>query len=207
MPVGVECYISQPLVINISWYKTNKGLKKQGVPETATARTRAPKPQSSTKEQLALRLLRILQGCIPRSGFTRSWRMRSMARRRLSMGPQPFSMGSKCSRKSAARWGGVWAGKRDQHVADYFATHPGTPYRIRIQGSGEVGAADGSARLYVCALKTKRFIVAIKYAEKEEISLSDCFRPQLGDSWILSRAISSVGYIEGFFPEWKSHEG
>jgi hypothetical protein len=58
-------------------------------------------------------------------------------------------------------------GTRDQHVADYFATHPGTPYSICIRGGTEVVAMVGSARLYVCAHKTKRFIVAIKYAEEE----------------------------------------
>jgi hypothetical protein len=53
-------------------------------------------------------------------------------------------------------------GKRDQHVADYFATHPGPPSSLRIRGGDEVVAMVGSARLYVCAHKTKRFIVAIK---------------------------------------------
>jgi len=59
------------------------------------------------------------------------------------------------------------AGTRDQHVADYFATHPGTPHTIRIRGGAERVAMVGRARLYVCAHKTKRFIVAITYAEEE----------------------------------------
>jgi hypothetical protein len=58
-------------------------------------------------------------------------------------------------------------GKRAQHVADYFATHPGTPQRLRIRGGQEVVATVGSARLYVCSHHTKRFIVAIKYEEEE----------------------------------------
>jgi hypothetical protein len=53
--------------------------------------------------------------------------------------------------------------KREQHVADYFATHPGTPQTLRIRGGEEVVALVGSARLYVCSHKTKRFIVALKY--------------------------------------------
>jgi hypothetical protein len=56
----------------------------------------------------------------------------------------------------------IRVGKRDQHVADSFATHPGTPCPIRIRGGEEVAAMVGSARLYVCAHKTKRCIVAIK---------------------------------------------
>ena len=53
--------------------------------------------------------------------------------------------------------------KREQHVADYFATHPGTPQTIRIRGGQEVIAIVGSARLYVSSHKTKRFVVALKY--------------------------------------------
>jgi hypothetical protein len=54
------------------------------------------------------------------------------------------------------------AGTRDQPVADYCATHPGTPYRIRIRGGEEVVALVGSARLSVGAHQTHRCIVAIK---------------------------------------------
>jgi hypothetical protein len=61
----------------------------------------------------------------------------------------------------------IRVGKRAQHVADYFATHPGPPHRIRIRGGEEVIALVGSARLYVCSHKTKRFIVAIKYEEED----------------------------------------
>ena len=57
--------------------------------------------------------------------------------------------------------------KREQPVADYFATHPGTPHTIRIRGGEEVSALIGSARLYVCAHKTKRFVVALKYEGEE----------------------------------------
>jgi hypothetical protein len=57
--------------------------------------------------------------------------------------------------------------KRDQHVADSCATHPGTPQSLRIRGGGEVEVIVGSARLYVCSHHTKRFIVAITYADEE----------------------------------------
>src|SRR5437764_14541275 len=57
--------------------------------------------------------------------------------------------------------------QREQHLTDYFAAHPGTPQTIRIRGGDERVAMVRSARLYVCAHKTKRFIVAIKYEEEE----------------------------------------
>jgi len=59
--------------------------------------------------------------------------------------------------------------KRAQHVADSFATHPGTPHTIRIRGGQEVIALVGSARLYVSSHRTKRFVVALKY-EGEDTS-------------------------------------
>ena len=64
----------------------------------------------------------------------------------------------------------------------------------------------GSARLYVCAHKTKRFIVAIKYAEEETyryLIASDL-------SW---RTLDIVqGHtlrwlVEVFIQDWKSYEG
>jgi hypothetical protein len=57
--------------------------------------------------------------------------------------------------------------KRAQHVADDFATHPGTPYPLRIRGGEEVIALVGSARLSVCSHKTKRFVVALQYEGEE----------------------------------------
>jgi hypothetical protein len=53
-------------------------------------------------------------------------------------------------------------GKREQPVAAYFASHPGTPHRLRIRGGEVVVATVGRARLYVCSHHTKRWIVAIK---------------------------------------------
>ena len=57
--------------------------------------------------------------------------------------------------------------KREQHVADYFAPHPGTPHTIRIRGGDEVIAIVGSARLYVCSHNTQRFVAALKYEGEE----------------------------------------
>ncbi len=64
----------------------------------------------------------------------------------------------------------------------------------------------GSARLYVCSHKTKRFIVAIKYADEET------YRYLIGSdlSW---RTLDIVqGHtlrwlVEVFIQDWKSHEG
>src|SRR5262244_4073380 len=100
----------------------------------------------------------------------------------------------------------IRVGQRHQPVADYFATHPATPHTIRIRGGAERVAMVGSARLYVCAHKTKRCIVAIKYAEEET------YRSLLASdlSW---RTLDIVqGHtlrwlVEVFMQDWKSYEG
>ena len=61
--------------------------------------------------------------------------------------------------------------KREQHVADYCAPHPGMPHSIRLRGGEEVSAIVGSARLSVCSHQTKRFVVALQ-DEGEETSRS-----------------------------------
>ena len=164
LPVGVVFY--QPAPELSAWYKTDKALKKQGVPPKQRPRKPAPNPQYPTKEQLALRLL---ASCKAQHLAVRIHAVMADA----LYGTATFVDGA------SALFNGVQVisqirsnpnirgGKRHQHVADYFATHPGTPYPIRIRGGAEVVAMGGSARLYVCAHKTKRFLVAIKYEEEE----------------------------------------
>ncbi len=124
-----------------------------------------PAPELSawyTKQHLALRLLEDCKGHHP------DMRVHCITADAL-YGTAPFVD------NASALFGGVQVlshirsnqnirvGKRAQHVADSFATHPGTPHRIRIRGGEERVAMVGSARLYVCSHHTKRFIVAIKY--------------------------------------------
>jgi len=96
--------------------------------------------------------------------------------------------------------------KRAQSVADYFATHPGTPHTLRIRGGQEVVAIVGSARLYVCAHYTKRFVVALKYAGE------DTYRYLIASD-LTWRTLDIVQgqtlrwLVEVFIQDWKSYEG
>ena len=99
----------------------------------------------------------------------------------------------------------IRGGKRAQHVADSFATHPGTPYSIRIRGGEAVVARVGSARLYVCAHKTQRFIVAIKSEEEtyRYLMASDL-------SWRTLEIVQGHPLrwlVEVFIQAWKSYAG
>src|SRR5467141_1544845 len=164
IPVGFVFY--QPAPELSAWYKKEKVRKKQGVPHKQRPPKPAPNSQYPTKQQLALRLLEAFKAQHP------DIRVHCIAADAL-YGTVSFVD------EASAIFGGVQvlsqirsnqnirAGKRTQHVADYFATHPGTPQRLRIRGGQEVVATVGSARLYVCSHHTKRFIVAIKYEEEE----------------------------------------
>jgi hypothetical protein len=101
---------------------------------------------------------------------------------------------------------GLQQRQRDQHVADYCATHPGTPQKIRIRGGEDVVALVGSARLYVSSHHTKRFIVAINYDEEETyryLMASDLTWRTLD----IVQGHTLRWLVEVFVQDWKSHEG
>jgi DDE superfamily endonuclease len=203
IPVGFVFY--QPAPELSAWYKKEKALKKQGVLKKQRPPKPAPNPQYPLKEQLALHLLEAFKAHHPHI------RVHGIMADAL-YGTATFVDGA------SAIFGGVQVlsqirsnqnirvGKRTQHVAEYFATHPGTPQRLRIRGGQEVMTTVGSARLYVCSHRTKRFIVAIKYEEEERyryLIASDL-------SW---RTLDIVqGHtlrwlVEVFIQDWKSYEG
>jgi hypothetical protein len=203
MPVGVGFY--QPAPELSAWYKTDKNLKRQGVPPKQRPRKPGPNPQYPTKEQLALRLLASFKAHHPEVRIHAVMADALYGTATFVDGASTLFNGVQVLSQIRSNQN-IRVGTRAQHVADYFATHPGTPYRIRIRGGEEVVALVGSARLYVCAHKTKRFIVAIKYAEEET------YRYLLASdlSW---RTLDIVqGHtlrwlVEVFIQDWKSYEG
>jgi hypothetical protein len=203
IPVGFVFY--QPAPELSAWYKQDKVLKKQGVPQKQRPPKPAPNAQYPTKQQLALRLLETFNAQHP------DIRVHCIAADAL------YGTGSFVD-EASAMFGGVQvlsqirsnqnlrAGKREQHVADYFATHPGTPHTIRIRGAEEVVVWVSSARLYVCSHKTKRFIVAIKYEEEETyryLIASDLSWRTLD----IVQGHSLRWLVEVFIQDWKSYEG
>ena len=203
LPVGVVFY--QPAPELSAWYKMDKRLKKQGIPPKQRPRKPAPNPQYPTKEQLALGLLASFKAHHPEIRIHAVMADALYGTATFVDGASTLFNGIQVLSQIRSNQN-IRAGTRDQHVADYFATHPGTPYRIRIRGGEEVVALVGSARLYVCAHRTKRFIVAIKYAEEETyryLIASDL-------SW---RTLDIVqGHtlrwlVEVCIQDWKSYEG
>ena len=162
IPVG---FVYQPAPELSASYKKEEALKKQGIPKKQRPPKPAPNPQYLPKEQLALHLLEAFKAQHPHIRVHCIMADALYGTATFFDGPRPCSVSCKSSRNPQQPEHSV--GKRAQHVADYFATHPGTPQRLRIRGGQEVVATVGSARLYVCSHHTKRFIVAIKYEEEE----------------------------------------
>jgi DDE superfamily endonuclease len=203
LPVGFVFY--QPDPVLSAWYRQEKARKKQKAPKAK----RLPKPALNstypTKQQLALRLLEDFKANYP------DIRVHCITADAL-YGAGPFV------EAASALYGGlqvlsqirsnqnIRSGKREQHVADYFATHPGTPQRIRIRGGEEIVAMVSSARLYVCSHKTKRFVVAIKYENEETyryLIASDLSWRTLD----IVQGHSLRWLVEVFIQDWKGHEG
>jgi hypothetical protein len=91
-------------------------------------------------------------------------------------------------------------------VEAFFSKYAATTQMIPIRGGDPQKVIVASARLYVCAHGTKRFIVAIKYDAKEPyryLVASDL-------SWTtqdIIKAHSLRWLVEVFNEDWKSYEG
>jgi hypothetical protein len=203
LPVGVVFY--QPAPELSVWYKTAKALKKQGVPAQQRPRKPLPNPQYPTKEQLALHLLETFKAHHPEIRIHAVMADALYGTATFVDGASALCNGVQVISQIRSNQN-IRVGKREQHVADYFATHPGTSHRMRIRGGAEVVAMVGSARLYVCSHKTKRLIVAIKYADEETyryLIASDL-------SWRTLDVVQGHTLrwlVEVFIQDWKSHEG
>ena len=203
LPVGFVFY--QPAPELSQWYKKEKALKKQGIPK----KQRPPKPPLNpnypTKQELALRLLHQFEVEHPDCNVN------------CVSADALYGAGSFVDQASAC-FGGVQVisqirsnqkvrlQKREQSVADYFATHPGTSQTIRIRGGEEMVALISSARLYVCSHKTKRFVVALKYDGEETyryLIASDLTWRTLD----IVQGHTLRWLVEVFIQDWKSHEG
>ena len=203
IPIGFTFYKPAPELS--AWYKQERARKQQGVAKSPRLPKPPPNPQYPTKQELALRLLQQCKDHHP------ALRIHCVTADAL-YGSATFV------EAASAIFGGVQVISqirsnqkvrvytREQPVADYFATHPGTPQNIRIRGGEEMMAIVGSARMYVCAHKTKRFIIALKY--DDEATYRYLMASDL--SW---RTLDIVqGYtlrwlVEVFVQDWKSHEG
>jgi hypothetical protein len=202
-PMGFACYMPAPELT--AWYQQERILKPQGIPRKRRPPKPPSNPQSPTTQELALCLLEQCQTHHP------ALHVHGIVADALD-GSAAFM------ERASALFGGVqvisqWRShqrvrvhKREQHVADYVATHPGTPQQSRIRGGEEMVAIVGSARLYVCAHHTKRFVIALKYDGED--TYRDVMAADL--SWRtldIIHAHTLRWLVEVFVQDWKADEG
>jgi len=203
LPVSFEFYMPDPAVT--AWNKQDRALKKRGVPAKDRPEKPLKNPLYPTKQELALELLSDFRGQFPRlrirctladtlygtDDFLETTAL-------ISGGKQVISQ---IRKNQNVRFRG-----KEMHVETYFETHPGTPFTIKIRGGGEQTVLVSSARLYVCAHKTKRFVIALKYEGEEDYR----YLVATDLSWRtldIVQAHTCRWLVEVFFQDWSTYEG
>jgi hypothetical protein len=204
IPVGIAFYIPDPAVTE--WYKEESRLKKQKVPKRERPPKPEPKPQYPTKQQLTLRLIESFKQYHPEIHI-------KLILTDSLYGTKDFIDGAAACYKheqaqviSQLKYNQLVRFRNNtMSVAEYFAKHPGTEFKIKIRGGEEVVVVVSSIRLYVCSHKTKRFVVALKYENEKEyryLVASDM-------SWRTLDIVEGHTFrwlVEVFFQDLKSYE-
>jgi len=203
LPVGFAFY--QPDPAWKAWQEQDKRLKKQGIP----ARHRPSKPPRNpaypTKQELALRILEQFHADHP------TVRISAILADAL-YGTAPFvdtasatfdgvQVISQLRRNQKVRYR-----TQSLSVQQYFASHPGTRQSVRPRGGEPRTVWVSSARLYVCAHKAKRFVIAIKYEGEDEYRYLIA-RDLTWRTLDIVHAHTFRWLVEVFLQDWKAHEG
>jgi hypothetical protein len=203
IPVDVEFYMPDPCVT--AWTQEEKRLRKRGIPRQQRPARPPQSPNYPTKPTIALRLLEAFHTAFPQI------LIRCVLADNL-YGTQTFLD------KASAIWGGVQVISKLRinqkvrfrgnpiGVTTLFTWYPGVPQTIRIRGGDTVTVAVSSARVYVCAQRTKRFVIAVKYegeAEYRYLVASDMSWRHLD----IVQAHTLRWLVEVFIQDWKAHEG
>jgi hypothetical protein len=203
IPVGFAFYMPDPALT--AWRKTEKELKKQGVPK----RERPPKPERNaaypTKSELALQLLEAFHTHHPTVTVT-------CVVADALYGTQAFVD------RASAQFGGIQVisqlrsnqnvrvNNKKVNLETYFAGLPAQTQRIRVRGGKTITVTVKHARLYVCAHGKKRLVVALKYEGEKEyryLVASDL-------TWLARSVVQAYTFrwlVEVFIQDWKAYEG
>jgi hypothetical protein len=203
VPVGFSFYMPDPELT--AWYREDKKLKQQEVPPKQRPPKPAKKDAYPTKQEIALRLLTQFRSHHP------SIRVKCInadtlygTARFLDDASALFEKTQVISQLRSNQK--VHFRNRELSLEDYFTSYPGTPQQIRLRGGEKITAIVGSARLYVCAHRKKRFVIAVKYDGEEEYR----YLVATDLSWRtidIVQAHTLRWLVEVFIQDWKAHEG
>jgi len=203
LPVGVEFYMPDPAITE--WNRRDRLLKQRGVPVKDRPAKPWPDPRYPTKQELALDLLATFRGHFPQIslpctladtlyGTAEFLDMAAL----ITGGKQVVSQ---IRKNQHVRFRG-----KEMTVETYFHQHPGSPFTIIIRGGLPQTVIVSSARLVVCAQKTKRFVIALKYEGEEEYR----YLVALDLSWRtldIVQAHTCRWLVEVFLQDWSTYEG
>ena len=203
LPVGVEFYMPDP--DRTAWNRTEKQLKKQGVPKKERPSKPKKNPAYPTIPEVALQLMETFHSAFPAVAIqcvvadnlygTNTFLERASA---LFGDVQVIC---KLKKSQNLRFRG-----KTINLTTFFTRYPGVKQTIRLRGGDEVTVWVSSARVHVCAHGKKRFVVALKYEGEDE------YRYLVASemSWRhldIVQAQTLRWLIEVFFQDWKAYEG
>jgi hypothetical protein len=203
LPLGVAFDLPAPELT--AGYQQERTLKQPGVPRPHRPPKPPPNPQYPTTQELARRLFQPCQA--PHPDLPVPWVVAEALDGTAAFVAEAATIFEGVPVISQLRsHQKVRADKREYQVAEYVATPPGRPQQRRIRGGDEVGAIVGSARFYVSAHHTKRFIMALKCAGE------DTYRYLMAAdlSWRtldMVHAHTLRWLVAVVVQDWKTHEG
>ena len=203
IPVGFAFYQPDPALR--AWQVEDKVLKGKGVPPRNRPIKPDRHPAYPTKQALALRLLRHFSLDHPQVHV------------KVVLADALYGTGAFMEEASVIFDGiqvvsqlrsnqNIRYRTQTRSVQDYFSTHPGVEQTIRLRGGESRTVWVSSARLPVCAHKTKRFVLALKYEGEQDYR----YLVARDLSWRTLDIVQAYTFrwlVEVFLQDWKAHEG
>jgi hypothetical protein len=165
IPVGVAFYMPDPAVTG--WNARDRALRRSGVPVASRPPKPLKNPAYPTKQEIALDLLAEFRGHFPQIRIRCTLADALYGTEAFMTTASLIAGGKQVVSQLRANQRVRFRGK-EMSVETYFQKHPGSPFPITIRGGRTQTVIVSSARLYVCAQQTKRFVIALKYEGEEE---------------------------------------
>ncbi len=204
LPVGFAFYLPDPA--QSAWNKQDNKLKKQGIPKKCRPAPPKPNPKYPTKLELALTLLKQFQVNYPNFKvkviIADAWYGTRDFLDKASTQFDGIQVISQIRCNQTLRYRG-----KTQSVKRFFNRYATVVQRLSIRGHLPPRQVQmGSARLYVNAHQSKRFVIALKYENESEYR----YLVASNLSWRTQDIIQADTYrwlVEVFFEDWKLYEG
>ena len=201
-PVGFAFYMPDPVLT--SWRQGDQQLKQQGLPPNKRPPQPARNPKYPTKQAIALNLLEAFARDHPSLEVTMV-----LADALYATPPCMDQASTLFGTHVISEWrhnqNVRFRGKRIS-IEQYFTQSPGVSHMIKIRGEEAIPVRVNSARLYVDAHHTKRFVIALKY-EGESDYRSLVASDRSGRTVDIVQGYTLRWLVEVFLEDWKSYEG